>query len=270
MDTEEIEGKFIEMFGNNPLEFMTMCLKYSDENGHLPSFCKYVQLILNFRINNDLSDLEQVEKQMFEEKYGEIDVECLLSYQLSKPTAESLYEEIKGNSTQIYNNVRIAHEKNPLAGHAGFLEYCKSIKNNVIFAKGDIKNKGAKFNLEIRRELSDCIRGFNGKDYRLTENIIIKLKAGGLVHILVGHVKPFLVPRKGELIQFTFIKSFEELIFLIDRIILQLEEELIAHFSKGNSKFSKVGFQFEGLKYGIHISIKKEIKTFYEITDANK
>ncbi len=262
------EKKLIDMIQDNPLEFMTICLNKSETSGKFNPVCKYVQLSVLVDKGEKLNDNEIELLEELKKKYGEINVSHFnaINNTVNRvPSVANAKEELKLISQSIKESIQLAHEKEPNNGHAALLEYSKSIAKNIK------EDRGLKYCYENSRDMYECIQSFKGKKYKLSESIYITLKPKAFIHILVGHMENYLIPRKGRMVKFSNIKDWKELLKLIDRIIGSLSSELTKYFNSNKSGFNKTNYEFENRTYGIHLSRNGEIKTFYEVenTSAN-
>lgn len=257
--TEE-ENKLYELLKTSPSLFMNQCIEKS-RNGEASELCTYVQLKM---LNDTGRLLSKIEKEVFNNlsvKYNHIDTsQILFEYERSKkiPDLNDVWQGLKDVLKDIRLSVRIAHEKNPNEGYSGFLSFLNELWKNI---NG---SKSFKYDADSFRELSECYFSFKTKHYRLNESITIKLKPGILLHILVGHIKKYHIPRKGAGEMFSKVENWKELLVLFDSIILYLSNELITHYSFNKKEFDNSCFNFENCLYGIHIDKQGAIKTFYE------
>jgi hypothetical protein len=257
--TEE-DIKLSELLKISPSLFLNVCIN-KFKNGDVSEFCTYVQLKL---INDNNGLFEEVSKNVFaelREKFNHIDTSLLQKeYERSKNITNStnLKQDLKKLIIDIRNSVRNAHEKNPDDGYSGYLGFLNELVKNVN------NSKGFKYDASSFSELSECYFTYKTKYYQLNENIKVKLKPGNLLHILVGHIKKYHIPRSGAAIMFSKANDWKELLLLLDKIIYFLSDELIEHFSENEVEYDNDCFEFEDFLYGIHIDRSMAIKTFYE------
>lgn len=258
--TEE-ERKLNELLKISPSIFMNKSIEIIGKGEDGSEFCTYVQLKMVNDIGRPLSDIERTILSNFSQKYGDIDTRLLLSeYEKSKrlPDLDDVWQGLKEVLKDIRLSVRKAHEKFPEDGYSGFLGFLNELWKNV---NG---YKGFKYDASSFKELSDCYFLFKTKKYELNDKIEIKLKPGILLHILVGHVRKYHIPRKGAAVMFSKVDNWKGLLVLLDNVINNLSEELIKHYSSDKKEYDNRCFKFDNSLYGIHIDKQGAIKTFYE------
>ncbi len=176
-------------------------------------------------------------------------------------------EETLQNSFSHLRELSIkAHNPNGEKDYSGIIELTTSLLNNLGFSKNDRKNKGMKYT----PKLIEGIDSFKEKKYSLTNDITIKLSPKSFVHILIGHVENYSIPRKGRLIQFTNINHWEDLLLFIDALIVHLQKDLIMHYSNSRLEYNNINVKIGTRRYGIHISKSGNIKTIYQMPHSEK
>ncbi len=260
--TEE-ENKLKEMMEISPSIFLNKCIEKLRNEEEGSEFCKYVQLKMLKEIGRPLDEIEKISFDILSAKFGNIDVKLLLSeYDRYKKITDSddVWKELKEVLKDVRTSARVAHEKNPNDGYSGFLGFLNELWKNI---NGP---KNFKYNADSFKELSDYYFKFKTERFALNENIDIILKPGILLHILVGHVKKYHIPRKGAGVMFSNIENPRELLDLLNKVIYSLSDELLEHFTKyeQDQEYNNSCIEFNGYFYGIHIDKKRGIKTFYE------
>lgn len=258
---EILEKRFYTLLKSTPLTILEECLKHS-QNGKMPDICKYIQLNLLKIRGEKITTEEVLLLDKLSKKYSDFNVEYLNDYYNKGqriPSLDEVNQELKEISFEIKEIVKKAHEKNPQKGYAGFLEYVKALNLNINnFRK-------YKYDQTNHKELAECYHTFRTKEFILNDSIKIKLKPGALVHILVGHIEKYSIPRKGKMFWFSKANNWRELLELIGNALLFLSDDLISHYTNFNHGYDNKKFPFDGSFYGIHLNKKREIKTFYEV-----
>ena len=258
---EIIEKRFYTLLKSTPLMIIEECLKHS-QNGEMPDICRYIQLKLLKIRGEKITPEEVLLLNKLYRKYSDFNVEYINDYynKCQKiPSLDEVNQELKEISFEIKEIVKKAHEKNPQKGYAGFLEYLKALNLNI----NDFRDYT--YNQTNHKELAECYHEFRTKEFILNDRVKIKLKPGALVHILVGHIEKYSIPRKGKMIWFSKANNWRELLELIGNIILFLSDDLISHFTNNNDGYDNKKILFDDCSYGIHLNKKQEIKTFYEV-----
>lgn len=258
---EILEKRFYILLKSTPLMILEECLKHS-QGGEMPDICRYIQLKLLKIRSEKITPEEVILLNKLSKKYSDFNVEYLNDFynKFQKiPSLDEVNQELKEISFEMKEIVKKAHEKNPQKGYAGFLEYIKALNLNIT----DFREY--KYNQTNHKELAECYHTFRAKEFILNDSIKIKLQPGALVHILVGHIEKYSIPRKGKMIWFSKANNWRELLELLGNVILFLSDDLILHYTEYNHGYDNKKILFDGCFYGIHLNKRKEIKTFYEL-----
>ena len=253
-----------------PKEFISFCIDM-EERGYQFSICWYVKVCLKEKTGELLSQKEIAIKEKCKNAYADIDwspYQGIIKEKMgidSFQTTEDLKLVLKDSYSGIKNGIKRYHNPDNSKDHSAFLELIEAHINNLDFIKEDKPHRKIKrYNSHKNRELYELIETFECREYQLGA-IAIKLTPKCLMHISLGHIESYKIPRKGKLIQFTHIKDWKFLIKVIDYVINLLKEELNVHYNNPKKGYDKMGITIADKKYGIHIDKNGYIKTFYQV-----
>ncbi|GAB3417360.1 hypothetical protein GCM10027516_11080 [Niabella aquatica] len=236
-------------------------------NSQLP-ICLYVKILIKEDQKKTLSPIEIRYKQRLVGLFGSLNIERYREFYL--PPNEKGFIEVKNILKESYTEIRAgaikAHNPDKGKNYSAFLEFLKALKYNVDFSFDDPKNKAPKYNEEKDRELFELVKNFHGTTYRLNEEITIRLTPKEFIHIVIGHLDGYQIPRKGKIVTFEFLHHWENLLAFIKIIIDDIiKDDLIVHYNNTDSEYSNRNIKICDKQYGIHIGRRKNIKTFYQI-----
>jgi hypothetical protein len=251
-----------ELLAINPIGFINECLAES-KNGLMPEICQYVQLkILNER-GEFLTEEEKEILNIIHPKYNDLKIDHLEEINQRIKTFANIDDvkiELRKNAIEIRDEIKSSLQNSGNKNHAAFLEFVTALATNI---RTDKKLR-YKYNFKNNQELFDCFQNYKTRNFKLSEDVTIKLKPGPFIHILLGHIEKYQMHRKGYMVRFSQINNWEELLILITDLITFLKDELIQHFSISNQKYDNNCFTYQKKLYGIHLDKKGEIKTLYE------
>ena len=135
-------------------------------------------------------------------------------------TEEELKLVLKHSFLGVMDGVKKAYNLNNGKDYSAFLEFIKAHINNLDFIKEDKSHRKIQgYNSQKKKELYELIETFKCRTYPLNK-VIIKLTPRYLMHIAVGHIKHYKIPRKGKQIQFIHIQDWKLLVAVIDRLLI--------------------------------------------------
>jgi hypothetical protein len=244
-----------------PHEFMKLSFEMEERNLDLPIFW-YVRICLKEKNEQRLT----VEEIKFKEKWNHLFSRIDLSdyvFAIKHPefTKENGDESVKNMISQLQKGFK-KETRTTNSIQEALLQLLKETYQNVDFSSKDRKTKGLGINRHKFLELLNFTSEFTGHDFEL-KNITIKLTPKRFMHILVGHVEDYLISRKGRLITFDHISHWHEVFLLIESVIAIIEKDLERHFSGSGQDYNNTSIIVGVKKFGIHISQKGVIKTFY-------
>jgi hypothetical protein len=261
----------LEFFNSlSPKEFMSFCLDM-EKRGHHFSICWYVKIYLAEKTGQSLTPKQIAIKEKCKNAYANIDwspyQQIIDKGEIGNQiqTEEELKLVLKDSFLGIMDGVKKVHNQNNGKDYSAFLELLEAHVDNLNFIKEDKPHRKLKsYNSQKTKELLDLIETFKGCIYPL-DKITIKLTPECLMHIALGHIESYKIPRKGKMVQFTYIENWKVLAALIEYVIWLLKEDLNAHYNKSLQDYNNTNIQILTQTYGIHINKKGCIKTFYEI-----
>jgi hypothetical protein len=261
----------LELFNSlSPKEFISFCLAMEAKGYHF-SICWYVKICLREKIGQSLTPKEIAIKEKCKNVYANIDwspyrkIINNAEIETQVQTEEELKLNLKDSLLGIMDGIKNVHDQRNGEDYSAFLELIRTHVNNLDFIKKDKPHRKIKrYNSQKRKELFELIDTFKGCTYPL-DNMTIKLTPECLMHISLGHIEGYKIPRKGKQIQFTYIQDWKILVELIGYVILLLKEDLNVHYNNTLEEYNNTTIQILNQRYCIHISKKGYIKTFYEI-----
>ncbi|MCG8763527.1 hypothetical protein G1K46_12450 [Tenacibaculum finnmarkense] len=251
-----------ELLKTNPVEFLNECLAKS-ENGKMSEICQYVQLTILDKRGELLTEQEKRFLSNLNEKYSDIEIGHLEDINNKNKPFSNINDaktELKDISQNIVDSVKVSHQKSRNERDEAFLEFVTAFATNI---RTDRKLR-YKYNFKNNQELFNCFDNYETQTYKLSDDLIIKLKPRPFIHILLGHVEKYIIHRKGEMVRFTQVNDWKELLTLINEIVHYIKDQLIEHYKDNNEKYDNKCFTYNGKIYGIHLDKNAEIKTLYE------
>ncbi|MDD7913810.1 hypothetical protein [Polaribacter ponticola] len=251
----EKEENLRYLLETDPMKFLKECTIYIEKND--PQYiCKYVQLSILEKRKSPLENVEKLFLKLNHNKYKDLNIDILDSINKQNQPINNI-SDIKNELKSISLNVVKTIQK---IDNPGLLELAKSLSKNI----REDRNLRYKYNFKNNQELLNCIETFQTEVYSLSEQICIKLKPKYFIHILLGHIEKYEIHRKGEMVKFSNINDWNELLLLIKKVILFLKDEIIYHYNNYDKNYDNKSFNYNGIFYGIHLNQKGDIKTFYE------
>ncbi len=256
---------------SSPLEFLRVCTYMDDKNLPL-EICWYVRIYLKEKNNVPLFPEEKATKEKLAKLIGNLDISIFdkaLGDRQKTITLKHLIDDLKSGYSGVIDGAKLAHNPSEGKDYSGIMELANTYRTNLDFSKNDRIGKAPHTNAFTRKEIFEMVDDFKGRSFKL-KSITIKLKPKQLVHIVLGHVSRYQVPRKGLMVPFDDIRDWRGLIIVIELVITQLQEDIETHYEQKYQEYNNKHIDLFGKSYGIHIGSNGDIKTFYQLASRNK
>lgn len=242
-------------------------MMYTDKYNSSLSICSYLRILIKEDQGKILSSKEIAYRQKFNEQFGNLDIELYKQFYAAEQNNDfNSVDVLKDIYSELLDETKKVHDPNTGKNYSALIELLKASKHNIDFSIGDTENKAPRSNSEEIEELFEIVNEFHGRTYLLTNDVAIKLTSKEFMHIAIGHIERYQIPRKGKMMAFDFINHWEHLLSFIEIIILDfLKQDLIDHFSNGTCEYNNTNIKIGDKHYGIHIGKGMNIKTFYQI-----
>lgn len=246
-----------------PKEFMDVCIYQKEKYGQSMCVCSFIGIRLLQENGEALTPKHTAYIERLTPYFGDLDIsQYKRLYSSEKDFRPKIV--LKDINSELLEKIKHVHNPNIGIDHSGFIEFIKAQNINLDFSEKNVRNR-ISYNKGKLKEIFDCFDNFNRKLYRISDDVEITLGTNQFIHILVGHVESYKIPRKGKLVQFKNIRHWKELLLLINKVIDFIKDDLISHFSNCNLEYNNRSIKIDGNQYGIHIGKRKNIKTLYPI-----